>query len=218
MDLLSPTMTLAMANAITGGLSNPSKMPGYAYSLPASACVTGSRLRQIPGTVCSTCYACKGRYVFSTVQHKLLQRLNAIEHPRWVDAMVYLIQASNNLYFRWHDSGDIQNEAHLTKIYQVVRACPKVIFWLPTMEYRLVRRYTLEHGVPDNLCIRVSTPKIDILRSHNDMPNRSVVVSKEALVTHRPDDVCPAPKQDNRCVLCRKCWDKAQEVVIYIKH
>ena len=34
---------------ITGGLSKPSKMPGYAYNLPAIHCKTGSKLAQVPG-------------------------------------------------------------------------------------------------------------------------------------------------------------------------
>ena len=37
---------------ITGGLSKPSKMPGYAYNLPAIHCKTGAKLAQIPGTTC----------------------------------------------------------------------------------------------------------------------------------------------------------------------
>ena len=42
---------------ITGGLSSPSKMPGYSYNLPAIHCKTGSKLAQIPGTTCHGCYA-----------------------------------------------------------------------------------------------------------------------------------------------------------------
>ena len=32
---------------ITGGLSKPSKMPGYAYNLPATECKVGSKLLQL---------------------------------------------------------------------------------------------------------------------------------------------------------------------------
>jgi len=42
---------------IVGGLSKPSKMPGWAYGLPAAECKTGSKLVKIPGSVCSGCYA-----------------------------------------------------------------------------------------------------------------------------------------------------------------
>jgi len=37
-------MKIKEANSITGGLSNPSKMPGRAYSIPASRCNVGSKL------------------------------------------------------------------------------------------------------------------------------------------------------------------------------
>jgi hypothetical protein len=55
---------------ITGGLSRPSKMPGYAYNLPAIHCKTGSKLAAIPGTTCHGCYALKGRYRFPNVTRR----------------------------------------------------------------------------------------------------------------------------------------------------
>ena len=46
-------MKLKEAEKITHTLSKPGKMPGYAYSTPAAACKTGSKLRLIPGSVCA---------------------------------------------------------------------------------------------------------------------------------------------------------------------
>ena len=51
-------------SAIVGTLSEPSKMPTYAYSIPAKYCITGSKLRMIANSTCSKCYALKGRYIF----------------------------------------------------------------------------------------------------------------------------------------------------------
>ena len=45
------------AKEITGGLSKPSKMPGPAFNLPASRCITGAKLVNIPGSVCHGCSA-----------------------------------------------------------------------------------------------------------------------------------------------------------------
>ena len=42
---------------IVGGLSKPSKMPGWAYGLPAKECKTGSKLQNVPGSTCYDCYA-----------------------------------------------------------------------------------------------------------------------------------------------------------------
>ena len=35
----------AKRKLVTGGLSKPSKMPGYAYNLPTHACIVGTKLR-----------------------------------------------------------------------------------------------------------------------------------------------------------------------------
>ena len=50
------------AATIVGGLTQTSKMPGPSYSLPTAACHTGWRMAQIPGSICSKCYANKGFY------------------------------------------------------------------------------------------------------------------------------------------------------------
>ena len=52
-----------------GGVSSPSKMPGFSFSLPAIVtCPIGAKLAQIPGTPCSGCYATKGRYQMPNVR------------------------------------------------------------------------------------------------------------------------------------------------------
>ena len=73
---------------IVGGLSKPSKMPGPAYNLPAYKCITGQKLAKIPGSVCFGCYALKGRYRFRPVKSAMERRLEALQHPGWVDAMI----------------------------------------------------------------------------------------------------------------------------------
>ena len=55
-------MKVKEAKAITGGLTYTTKMPGPSYNTPASRCITGAKLRKVPGSVCSSCYALKGNY------------------------------------------------------------------------------------------------------------------------------------------------------------
>ena len=93
---------------IVGGLSKPSKMPGPAYNLPAYKCITGQKLAQVKGSVCYGCYALKGRYRFKPVKNAMERRLEALQHPGWVDAMIQLIKPHKNLdgttaaiYNRW---------------------------------------------------------------------------------------------------------------------
>ena len=194
------------AKKITGGLSKPSKMPGPAYNLPAWACKTGSKLRKVPGSPCYGCYAFKGRYNFSNVQLALKRRLEALESPLWVEAMVTLIKGQE--FFRWHDSGDIQSEQHLKNIFEVCKLTPETKHWLPTQE----REYLKDpEAVPANLIIRLSGSKIDGPSPKAWPWTSSVVTSPEART-------CPAPEQGNSCGSCRACWDKSTPNVAYGKH
>jgi hypothetical protein len=120
--------------AITGSLSKPSKMPGHAYGLPAKECKTGSKLVKIKGSTCHGCYALKGCYVFKVVQAAQYKRLESIKHPKWVEAMAAQIGAKRNKFFRWHDSGDVQDVEHLSKIFAVCRLTPDTAHWMPTRE------------------------------------------------------------------------------------
>ena len=210
-------MTPALAKEITGGLSKPSKMPGFAYSIPAQACNVGSRLRSVQGSICSKCYALKGRYVFGNVKKALQRRLASLVHSEWVDAMVFQINQTGINVFRWHDSGDIQNLEHLERIAQVCRLTPDVRHWLPTREYALVTAYKQKHGAfPDNLNIRLSAYMVDGPLPDGAANRLGVTMSG---VTSDPSKVsCPAYKQGGVCGSCRACWDKNQAVVFYPKH
>ena len=52
--------------------------------------------------------------------------------------MVVLLKAENNPFFRWHDSGDIQDVKHLEDIVEVTRQTPEIMHWLPTLETRIL--------------------------------------------------------------------------------
>ena len=110
-------MKTSEALKIVGGLSKPSKMPGPAYNLPAYKCITGQKLAKVPGSVCFGCYALKGRYRFNNVKSAMERRLEALQHPGWVGAMIQLIKPHKE--FRWHDSGDIQSLEHLQNIFRI---------------------------------------------------------------------------------------------------
>ena len=192
---------------LVGGLSKPSKMPGWAYGIPAKECKTGSKLRQVKGSTCEKCYALKGCYVFKVVQEAQYKRLAATKHPNWVRAMVHLISSKKSKYFRWHDSGDVQDEEHLLKIFAVAKLTPETRHWLPTREAWTSKYLS---AVPDNLTLRFSIPMIDQPASGN-WANTSTVVSGQGRT-------CPAPDQSNECKDCRACWDPSVKNVAYGKH
>lgn len=194
---------------ITGGLSRPSKMPGFAYNLPATRCKVGSKLAKVKGSVCHGCYALKGRYRFPNVKEALERRYKqAMTNKQWVFGMVYLINTSKKNVFRWHDAGDIQSAEHLQRIFQVCELTPSVKHWLPTRESVILSNINAD-DVPDNLIIRLSASKVDG-PAPKSWPWTSTVVTK--------GKTCPAAEQDNECRDCRACWDKSVKNVAYGKH
>ena len=193
------------ARLITGGLSKPSKMPGPAFNLPAQACITGAKLVKIPGSVCSGCYALKGRYRFKNVKAALSRRLEGLTHPEWIPAMVVLID--NAPVFRWHDSGDLQGAQHLINIFEVCKLTPGTRHWLPTREAKFLP--LSPDSIPKNLIIRLSGHKID-------KPAPGFWAWTSTVVTAGKS--CPASEQDNQCLDCRACWDRDTANIAYGLH
>jgi len=199
-------MNIHEAWNLVGGLSKPSKMPGFSYGLPAKECKTGSKLRQVKGSTCYNCYALKGQYCYPVVQNAQYRRLNSITSPLWVGAMALLINNRRKPEFRWHDSGDVQDEEHLIKIFAVCILTPTKQHWMPTRE-AWVLKYLDQ--CPKNLIIRFSMPMVD-QEPLGSWPNTSTVVTKGA--------TCPAPAQGGKCLTCRACWTKSNKNVSYGKH
>jgi len=199
-------MNTKEAWALVGGLSKPSKMPGWSIGIPAKECKTGKKLRQIKNSVCEGCYALKGCYVFKVVQEAQYKRLEAISHPDWVLAMATLINSKKPDVFRWHDSGDVQDVQHLEKIFEVCRATPAKRHWMPTREAWIKDHM---HKAPANLVVRFSSPMVD-QGPVKSWANTSTVSTKSR--------TCPAPDNNNECGSCRQCWDPNIKNIEYGKH
>jgi hypothetical protein len=200
-----------LAEAITGGLSWPGKMPCPAWGISAARCKRGAALAQEEGTACSACYALRGRYLFDAVQAKLEERYRGLFHPLWTPAMVFLVRRHAGRHFRWFDSGDLQDENHLRNICTVARHTPDVLHWLPTREYEVVRACRGE--APKNLTVRVSATRIDG-PPPCWWPTTSTVVSDR----EPGPGVCPAPEHGGHCDDCRDCWGGEVGNVAYRLH
>jgi hypothetical protein len=199
-------MNTKEAWALVGGLSKPSKMPGWAIGIPAKECKTGSKLRLIPNSVCSECYALKNCYMFKVVQEAQYKRLEAIKDPSWVQAMALLINSKKPDVFRWHDSGDVQDVDHLEKIFKVCELTPSKRHWMPTREAWIKDHM---HKAPANLVVRFSSPMVD-QGPVKSWANTSTVSTKSRS--------CPAPDNNNECGDCRACWDPLVKNIEYGKH
>ena len=122
--------------------------------------------------------------------------------------MVHLLQSKKSKYFRWHDSGDVQDLKHLAKIFKVARLTPGISHWMPTRE-AWVKPYL--DRAPANLVIRFSMPMVD-QEAAASWPNTSTVVTDSQKRT------CPAPEQDNSCKDCRACWNPKVKNIAYGQH
>jgi len=201
-----------------GTLSNPSKMPSYAWGISAKKCVTGSKLAKYKGTICNKCYALKGHYVFKPVKiaHKI--RLDAIYKSEWVEYMAELLTQKykrldkSRLFHRWFDSGDIQSHEHLMKIFKVCELTPHINYWLATREYKIINRIK-EEDIPKNLVLRVSGIKIDGQPPKFWKWTSTVHKNKKPIGRE-----CPAYKQDGECGSCRACWNHKVKQVSYKEH
>lgn len=210
---------------IIGGLSQTEKMPGFSWGVPAAACKTGARLAKIPGSACSRCYARKGRYVFPLVRGANERRLSAWRAhrrnwQRFASAMAESIRALDSSgYFRFFDTGDIQDLDMLRAFIRVAELVPDRQFWLPTQEEKLVLRYVEQGGrFPRNLTIRLSSRSIgDTVEQRSaiadllNLPSSSVSADPDAIT-------CPAPRQGNKCLTCRACWSPNVRHVVYRYH
>jgi hypothetical protein len=202
---------------IVGGLSSPSKMPCHSYNLPAKNCNIGSKLRNVPNSVCNKCYAFKGFYNYPNAKNAMQRRLQSLTHPKWVEAMTFIInKVEKSGYMRLHDSGDIQSISHLENICQIAKNLPNIKFWLPTKEVSIVSEFLKSNTIPENLNVRISGFMIDQIPAESLIKKLGVVSSG---VTQDLNKVnCPSSKQENMCLDCRKCWSSEVKVIWYKKH
>lgn len=226
------TLTTARAKTITGGTGKPSKMPGLSIGLSANGCNVGSKLAQVPGSVCFDCYALKGQYQFRNVKEAHARRLDGIYNIRWTPAMVQLIKRQT--HFRWHDAGDLQSESHLIKICAVAMLTPNVKHWLPTKEYALISAYKKKGGfIPSNLVIRLSAPMVGDKLPSRVGQSSMVLASGQATLkgvfrcnashTRKDGSTVNTITRDNKkelghCGDCRQCWNPNNLITAYPIH
>lgn len=220
------SFTLKEIKMILGGdiSTKNTKMPGTSFGLSTAYCDVGGTLRDIEGSVCSQCYAERLEKFRPSVKKGWENRTKAVREACldgegqyvWVQAMAQRLKKLAPTHHRWHDSGDLQSDRHLSMIMRVATLCPEIQFWLPTKERAIVKRARKalgNDGIPPNLCIRESAAMQND-RLNTPHPN-SMVINGEA-----PEGVwiCPAPLQENSCGDCRACWDNKLLTVAYIKH
>ena len=194
-------------------------MPCYGWSIPASDCITGSKLRNVKDSVCSGCYAMRGNYNYPNVKKALATRLEqSADLKQWVNDIIISIQYTNETnYFRWFDSGDLQSTAMLEAIASVAYNLPQIKFWLPTREVDFLKEYFKRgNKKPANLTIRLSDNIIDKPRKLLKSLDKQGIL--QSGVSRDKDNVnCASFEQHGKCLACRACWDNDIKIT-YLKH
>ena len=242
-------MNINEAKEIVGSFSNTSKMPGFSIGISAELCGVGSKLRKIEGSVCADCYALKGMYRMQNVKKAHAKREAGITNPKWVEAFVVMLNNHTSFavpYFRWHDAGDIRSIEHFAKICEICVMSPHIRHWIPTRENKIINEYVRLGGlIPDNLCVRLSSPMVDQQPVSTDDYNTSTVhsdIGRSSAITNWKGKECQAyrtskdgkimarevyrtlTKEDKKgydfgyCGDCRDCWSKEIDNVSYFKH
>ena len=216
-------LTKSVAEAITGSVTQTTKMPCKSYSLPTVACITGFKMAQLADSICSKCYAMNGNYRMyanniEPAQHarldSVLQACADVEQgDAWVQAMAAHIGTDEE--FRWHDSGDLQSVEHMRLICLVAMETPDCDHWLPTREYGMVKEYLDIYGaLPANIVVRLSAMYVDrpglVPLSLRNVPG--VEVSNVHKASTPQGAVCGAPSNGGKCGECRTCFKRSGAV------
>ena len=219
-----------------GGLSRTSKMPWFSYSLPALTTCPGVRARLTElgdNSVCSQCYAQKGRYRFQ--KDRQMKRLNilasGLADGSWENNMVEILKKEAKKRkapkFRWHDSGDVISSHHLEAIINIAERVPEVIFWLPSQSVRLMEEHLPEGVLPDNLQVRITHPKIHEgtpdwdawLRNYPKLQRMYENGEIGLLFVGQHKGTCPAVENKSSCKAenCFKCWQVDKHPIMSYK-
>lgn len=198
-------------------LSQTSKMPCKSLSLPIEETCKGrydtnGSIKEI----CESCYAGKGAYNWPNSVNLKTHNLAETKKHDFVPDMINLLYKMD--YFRWFDSGDVENEIMLEKLYQVCLETPHTKHWVPTKSRDLFDQYLWEtlEALP-NVKVRFSSPskngKYDNIHGSTAISDKSqldgnLFLCKAKSVGFKKNGK-PNPK---KCHNCRACWHNTRPI------
>jgi hypothetical protein len=201
-------------------------MPGPSFDLPAiTSCPS------CYGSVCKICYATRGNYKWPNVIEaqnarfewtKELVKKDLIE---WASIVTYAIKLTGTQYFRIHSSGDFFNSSYTKAWYLICNHLKTVRFWAPTRIWSIVNSSPFPMVNSDSATLHWlqrmnQLPNVTIRPSGIELGDKPPVVKNLAAgstVDGPSDYTCPSKQQNNKCMLCRHCWDNKNLSVTYEK-
>lgn len=165
------------------------------------------------------CYACKGNFVYSTVQKSMQKNLRIYQN----DAKSYFNQIQGYLIglpyklFRYHSAGDIVDTQYLQLMCETAKKCKKTQFLCFTKKYELVNEYIkTKHKIPKNLVIVFSAWANFIPENPYNLPMTYVNFNKDGIDKNIPKQ---AKKCKGNCETCQMCWKlKNGQSIYFNKH
>jgi hypothetical protein len=197
-----------------------SAMSCWSWSIPAGKAYSCPAEHRGPNSICESCYAQQGNYLFRNVRDSQLTRFNFLREDtdRCFSLIADYINRDSLTHFRVHDSGDFHSLDMIHRWTDLVRRCPSTLFWFPTRTYRfpnwLPALRTL-HRQP-NACVRPSA--LNFGDEPPAIPNlgHGTVSMTQSLPNIRN---CPKSVLGGSCSDhdCRTCWHDT-DYVNYLPH
>lgn len=217
----------------TALLSKPSKMPGYAWGIPAKRACPRSN-----GTICEDCYAVSGFYRMPTVIQAQETRFAWVRECMRTDIGKHEFSGvmwdairracKKQPYFRIHDSGDFFSPAYTETWLWVCAGLPEVKFWAPTRAWQIPDKSRSGfHVVSDSdkvmywLRQLAKLPNVTVRPSALNFGDPAPIVSglqAGSTSDYKRAMQCPARQQGNQCGECRACWEDKEKPISYAKH
>ncbi len=204
----------------------------------------GQQIVNIKGTCGSCCKDCKSACyaIRSTVYHN-----NSVV-PAWGRNTVILRNdpqkvrteikefCTKNIvkYFRFHTSGELENEEQLKLYCDICKDNPDVVFYIYTKRFDLIANYFIDSSVPENFVINLSEWHGNIEKFINtevqpscqdkvrDLFNSLNIFFYDDNTDERFVGAahCPAIDRDGHetgvtCAQCRRCMKKGSKTAVY---
>lgn len=187
-----------------------SAMSCWSWSLPAGR--AGACPAEYTGhnTICSSCYAQQGNYLFRNVREAQAARFAFLksEPSRFFSLLTHFLTTNDIPFFRVHDSGDFHALWSVHLWTDIVRACPATRFWFPTRTYLFpawLPSLARLHRLP-NACVRPSA-----LRFGDEPPCADGLGHGTVSIHQSLPGITDCPKSllggDCDSHGCRTCWD-----------
>lgn len=207
-------ITLENAQKYTGihyTINHNGKMSGIA-SLSTSVTVN-ERCKvnaQVPGSICSKCFAAKQMEHFTSMEKPLVKNKEILTGSILPDDMLPLI---NRLYFRFESFGDLNNAIQVINYFNICKKNPGVNFalWTKNPDY-IQQAIEMGHSKPENLNIILSSLFINKERvnTYTFIDKVFTVYDPKYAAENGIEINCGA----RSCLTCRRCYEKNDITVV----